>query len=282
MQCAAFDTLGSELPFAARRVDNRAAVKVAIDGDQGNTAALGYGPIMQSDSKLSGLFTVFCIGACLGTLTSATIFVAASVLILFIAPVLLVPYAAWGLWTVAMRSRGRFRSISPILAVVVTVVGVPVCGYLPYGMASLELILRSDSIPDRADVEVSRVTPDPFGNSTTGPGIIYDLDPQGDVLAALTGLEEQLIAEGWRLVAGGVPRARGSNVSVLLGRETGRTLGLYATWNRTQHSYENIAIRQHFSPLTPPIFLFAQIAAGAISLAYARYGIRNRENGDEV
>ncbi|SFM07708.1 hypothetical protein SAMN04488042_103289 [Shimia aestuarii] len=181
-----------------------------------------------------------------------------------------------------MRSKGRFRSVSPTLALFVTIVGVPACGYLPYGMASLELLLRSESILDRANLEVSLVTPDPFGNSTSGPGIIYHLDPQGETLAALSGLEEHLIAQGWRVVAGRVPSARGSNVFVLFGRQSGPTIDLYASWNRTQHSYENIAIRQNFWPLTPLVFLFAQFAAGAISLAYASYGKRKQESEDEV
>jgi len=233
---------------------------------------------MQADSKFSGALTVLCIGACLGTLTAATMYVSAAIMIVFIAPVLIVPYVGWGIWACCMRSIGRLRSFSPALAIFLTIVGVPACGYLPYGVASLELILRAQGIPEQGDLEVSRITPDPIGNATTGPGIVYHLEPSEEVLPALRELQGLLVDDGWRVVAGSVPSARGSNVRVLLGGPTGRSLGLYASWNRTLHVYENIAIRQNFSPWSPPVFLLVQIAAGVISVAYSGRRQRKSEN----
>lgn len=224
---------------------------------------------MVTKGNLSIFLTVLCVAASLGTLTSAAIVVAAYILVVFFLPILIVPYAAWALWARFMLANGLLRPLPKFVAVLATLIAVPLCAFLPYQIASYEMRLRAADTPTHSSMKVSKIVADPFGNSTSGPGVIYYLEPLNDSLAALRTLQDHLIAEDWYVVFGSIPNARGSDASLLFSGPSGQSLSLRATWNRTLHQYSSITLRRNFTPVSPSVLILFLLVTAATSVAYA-------------
>lgn len=224
---------------------------------------------MRGHSRINAFLTIACLAACLGTLTSAALVVAAYLLMVFVFPVLLLPYAGWAVWAVFMHSMGRLRPIAVGRSIIFTVIIVPICAYLPYEIARQEMLLRAADIPDSPGLTVSSISADPFGNSSTGPGVLYRLEAHNEVLPAVRDLTDKLVTQGWDIVVGAVPNARGSGFAVLFSKPGGRSLSLRGSWNRTSHVYENVTLRENLSPISPGLLLLTLLAGALISVTYA-------------
>lgn len=237
---------------------------------------------MKIGKSISAVVTVLCVGASLGTLTSATLVVAAYVLIVFIFPILILPYLFWISWAAYMRSIGGLRPISAWRAIIVAVVAVPFCAFLPYGIARQELLFRAAEIPTDPSLSVSSVSADPFGNSSTGPGVIYRLKSPTDDIPAVSNLVDRLVTNGWKVVGNDVPGEVGASFGIDLRGPSSQSVRLVAVWNGTQRVYEDITIRQNLSPSSPAFFLLVQLTAALVLAAKTRFGRKNLADRNSV
>lgn len=222
---------------------------------------------MPSRSKTSVSFMVLVITASLGTLTAATIAMAAAFMVYFVLPVLFLPYLVWWLLARHMKSKGCLRPLSVWVAIPLTVVMVPFFAVLPYQIARYELRLRTADMPIPAQLRVTDIVADPFGNTSTGAGIDYVLTPETDSLEALQALEDKLIDEGWDILTGGVPRARGFGIDGYYRGPLDQSLLLSASWDRTLHEYTSITLRRMISAKSPSVLFVILFVAALVCAA---------------
>ncbi|GGE57871.1 hypothetical protein GCM10011517_27090 [Actibacterium pelagium] len=142
--------------------------------------------------------------------------------------------------------------------------------------------MRATDMPDSPGLTVSSISADPFGNASSGPGVLYRIEAQNETLPAVRDLTDKLVSQGWEIVVGGVPNARGSGLGVLFSKPGGGSVSLRGSWNRTLHIYENVTLRENFSPVSPILLLITLLAGGSVSAAYAGLKGRKAMNGNSV
>jgi hypothetical protein len=217
------------------------------------------------------LLSAICVGAILGTLTSATLVVGAAILVMFILPILFFPYVIWGAWAWGMQSTGYLPTLSVKAALLVAAIAVPLAAYIPYALARYEMTRGTANTPLPDDMALSDVIPDPVGNATTGPGVVYRFDPGEDMLGALRRYSRTLQQEGWNRILGEVPAAIGFNVSLMFSNPSHRHILIHADWNRTAHEYENVDLRVAFSPRAPVVLLALLVAVFLLPFGFALF-----------
>lgn len=196
-------------------------------------------------------------GLLLGLLSSSAMFVAASVLILFIPSVLIVPFLVWPFWAAWVGGKGYLPALSWGQALVALALLGPVCALAPPVLSGLELRAKAGGIPLPDGFEVLEVVPAPYGNATSGPGIVLRLAHVGgdetlfDDVAAFA---DRLRSEGWRQVMGSVPTARGFDISLMFTDTNYANLVFHARWNRTDHVHDEITIR-HSAVIAMPLVM---------------------------